>query len=440
MTSGQDQLASRGRSGKLPPVHEAWLPNQHTMYRPRHGKRQFGALISAGVFFCVPLLLLILGVRPEAFENRPLSQFPSLGQGWRFFTSLSPWAIDYLPFRENAIQAEDGISRGIFGEAPPNDQANESGPLQGPIPEPSQPDPERDKMRSAGYPEVLEGKKGWLYLGYDTLGACLPERPLNDVITALGKLRDVVQASGRQFVLVVAPDKTTAVPQYLPDNYVGKNCSSAVRAEFWRRVVAEDGAVDLRPALNSAAKRKGAPVYSSVDTHWTHDGGLVFTRAVAERIEPGVTSRWVTTPDQVLKEPGDLPPLLHHKQEYPLQTYKLATDGTTVRSRTIDKEFRAPLRLTQAPGTGVVATKVGLIADSFTLYATPYLAGGFQDITIVHSDTVGTDPHLVGRTMADQNVVVLELVERSLVAGINPLVDPGNVDIIGQELAKRPIR
>src|ERR1041384_4038912 len=208
------------------------------MYRPRHGKRQYGSLVCAGIFFFVPLLLLIVGVRPEAFENRPLTSFPNIAQGWGLFTGLSPWATAQLPFRESAIAAEDGISRNVFGEPPPNDQGDESGPLQGPIPAPAPVDPERDKMRTAGYPEVLEGKKGWLYLGYDTLGACLPERPLNDVIGALGRLRDVVQASGRQFVLVVAPDKTTAVPQYLPDEYTGKNCSADVRNQFSRRVVA----------------------------------------------------------------------------------------------------------------------------------------------------------------------------------------------------------
>jgi hypothetical protein len=123
-----------------------------------------------------------------------------------------------------------------------------------------------------------------------------------------------------------------------------------------------------------------------------------------------------------------------------LQTYKLAPDGKDVRSRTIDKEFRAPLRLSEPAGRGVVATKVGMIADSFTLFATPYLAGGFQDITIVHGDTVGTDPHLVGRTMADQNVVVVEVVERGLVSGINPLLDQANITVIAEELAKHPIR
>lgn len=439
MTASQGP-STRTQTSGLTSVHEAWLPSEHTMYRPRHGQRQLTALVSAGVFFCVPLLLLVIGVRPEAFENRPLSAFPGLGQGWQFFTSMSPWATDHLPFRESAISAEEGISRGIFGEPPPNGQGDESGPVQGPIPAPSPSDPERDKMRSAGYPKVLEGKNGWLYLGYDTLGACLPERPLNDVIGALGRLRDVVQASGRQFVLVVAPDKTTAVPQNLPADYTGKKCSSQVRSEFWRRVVAEDGTVDLRPALADAAKRTGAPVYSAIDTHWTHDGGLVFTRAVAERIEPGVTSAWTTEPDQVLQVAGDLPPLENHKQSYPLQTYTLAPDGHTVRSRTIDKEFRAPLHLTEAPGHGVVATKVGMVADSFTLFATPYLAGGFQDIDIVHSDTVGTDPHLVGRMLAAQNVVVVEVVERGLVSGINPLLDQNNISAIAEELAKRPIR
>src|SRR5262245_55331254 len=99
----------------LPPVHEAWLPREHSLHRPRHSQYQRVSLVSALVFFCAPVLLAIIGIRPEAIENRPLTPFPSPADGWGFFTNFDAWAIDHLPLREQAIDLEDAISRGIFG-------------------------------------------------------------------------------------------------------------------------------------------------------------------------------------------------------------------------------------------------------------------------------------------------------------------------------------
>lgn len=420
-----------------PAVHEAWLPTGHPLYRPRHSSRQRTALVCALIFFCVPALSLMVGVRPAEFENHRLAGFPGPSSGWGFFTGLQQWATDHLPLRQSAIRTADGISRGVFGEPP---KLGEQRPVAGPIaPEPSASDRDRERLRAAGFPKVIEGSQDWLYLGYDVLGACLPERQLGEVITSLRQLRDAVENSGRQFVLVVAPDKTTMVPQYLPPHYVGSQCAEQARAQFWQRVVAEAGAVDLRPALALAGQRRGAPVYSRADTHWTHEGGLAMTRALAERVQPGVTAAWRVTPAQVVQRPADLLLLTGRRVEYPLQTYDLATDGRTVRSRPVDGDFRTPTRLTQPPGRGVVASRTAMVADSFSLFASPYLAGGFADLTMVHVDVAGADARAVGATLADSEVVVVQAVERSLISGINPMLSPHAVSTIAAELARRPL-
>jgi len=423
----------------LPPVHEAWLPTEHPLYRPRHSSRQRTALVCALIFFCAPVLALGLGVRPAEFENHRLASFPSVASGWGFFTGLPQWATDHLPFRESAVSAADGISRGVFREPPRlGEQPPPQSPVAGPIaPSPSERD--RDELRAAGFPKVIEGAEGWLYLGYDVLGACLPERQLDDVIASLERLRAVVEDSGRQFVFVVAPDKTTMVPQYLPGRYVGSECAKQAREEFWRRAVGTAGAVDLRPALELAAVRRGAPVYGRADTHWTYEGGLAMTRAVAEAVRPGVTAAWRATPAAVVKRPADLLLLTGRRVEYPLQTYDLATDGTTIRSRPVPGDFRTPTKLSQPAGKGVVAAKAGMIADSFTLFAAPYLAGGFGELTLLHVDAVGADPRAAAAMLAESEVVVFQAVERSLIGGINPMLSPQAISIIGAELAKRPV-
>ena len=230
--------ASEAAAGLLPPVHESELPTEHSLYRPRHGTRQRTALISAAVFFLTPLFLLVVGVRPPPIENRELAEFPTPAAGWGMFTGLNPWATDHLPLRPEALAAADAVSRGLFGEPPPLGQGHPAeGPAPGPVAPPDPTDEDRERIREAGFPRVIEGSEDWLYLGYDMLGACLPERSLDEVIDALDRLRNEVESSGREFVLIVAPDKSTMVPDYLPKEYVGQRCASEARNAFWRRVI-----------------------------------------------------------------------------------------------------------------------------------------------------------------------------------------------------------
>jgi alginate O-acetyltransferase complex protein AlgJ len=422
----------------LPALHESWLPKEHSLYRPRHAKRQLTALISAAAFFCVPLLLLVIGVRPEVIENRRLASFPSPANGWEFFTGMNQWATDSLPLRGDAIHFEDWISRNLFGEAPPlDDRQPDRGPIQGPLVPPRGSDAE---ARSQGYPKVIEGRDGWHYLGYDIQGACRPDLPLSDVITALRRLRSIVEESGRQFVFVVAPDKSTMVPEHLPANYVGSGCAPGAAAALWQRLIVDTGVVDLRSTLESVRRNTGEPIYAKADTHWTYTGGLVMTTAIAERIQPGVTSSWRVVPGQEVTRAGDLPPLIGRHEDYTVRYFDLQPDGRTTRSRMFDVDLRSALDLSQPVTSGVVVPSVVMMADSFTEPALPYLAAGFSNMTVVHTDTVRASPHEVAQVVAAKDVVVFEAVQRSLAGGTNALLTKDVLDALAAELAKSPRR
>ncbi|MBP2340024.1 hypothetical protein JOF41_006202 [Saccharothrix coeruleofusca] len=422
----------RARS-PLPALPESFLPREHALYRPRHADRQRTALVTAAVFFCVPLLLLVLGVRPGEFENRKLAEFPSPADGWGFFTGLNQWANDHLPLREQAVAAQDGISRGLFGEAPKFERPQGGvGPVQPPE------DPSLDRPEPTAYVDVIEGKGNWLYLGHDIKDACRPALPTDEVFTRLARLRAAVEASGRRFVLVVAPNKTTMVPEYLPARYFGQECFTKARDNFWNNVVARTGALDLRPALRESAQRVGRPVYTEKDTHWTNEGGLVMARAITNAVKPGTSASWKVEQAGQVERASDLPPLLGRSDREMVQSYDISPDGKNVRSREVPGDPRQPQRVTQPPAPGVVNAKVGLLGDSFSFYVVRYLVAGFTDITLQHVDAVTTDPHQVGRMLADNDVVVLEAAERNLVGGINSILNPQVIDAIAEELAKRP--
>lgn len=418
----------------LPPLPESWLPNEHPLYRPRHG-RQGQALIAALVFFLIPPLLLVSGVRAPDFENRRLAEFPSPADGWSFFTGLEAWATDHLPLRDAAVQANDAISRAVFGEPP--HYAHAPSPDRGPVGVPAQPD-DTSKSPQTGYQRVIEGVDGWLYLGLDVRGACYPQRSLAAVSRSLARLRAGVEASGRRFVLVVAPNKSTMVPQYLPETYAGRECAAVATRKFWSEVVPAAQAVDLRARLTEAAENQLGPVYTQYDSHWTHLGALVMTAAIADAAEPGITRSWRMLPGRWVSYPGDLPPLIGRTAQAPNRLYDLAPDGERVLSRPIGTGFRTPLRLAQPSGPGVVSEPTGMIADSFTQSALPYLAGGFGEVTLMHSSMAAKDPAGVGRMLAESDVVVVEVAERDLVSGSSPMVSRNVIDEITTQLAAYP--
>ncbi|EHK88994.1 hypothetical protein SacazDRAFT_02851 [Saccharomonospora azurea NA-128] len=420
----------------LPPTPESWLPQEHNLYRPRHSAKQRTALVCAIVFFLAPALSFVLGVRAEPFENRALHDFPNPGDGWSFFTAFPAWATDHLPLREAGVEAADAVGTGLFGD-PPGTQSGARSGTAGVQPE----DEPKQVVPRELFPRVISGKDDWLFLGEDIASKCFPVMDVDRIVAALNKLRTAVEASGRDFVLVVAPNKTTIMTEHLPDDYVGKDCADARSAEFWRRLPAEAGAIDLREPLRHTAEQLDTDVYSAVDTHWNFAGGLTMTYAVAEQISPGITSTWQVERSKLRDWPADLLRLLGRSEKWDLHEYTLAPDGEKDRTRYIASDFKVPLR-TQQFGkevTGVYGGSVGVVADSFTQFASPFLAATNRNLVIAHSDTVAQgDPARIAELLGDRDVVVFEFVERILANGGSSLLRDDVIDAIGTALADNP--
>jgi alginate O-acetyltransferase complex protein AlgJ len=426
-------------------VHESWLPREHSLYRPRHGSQRI-ALICALVFFFGPMAAWVVAGPSETNENRARNGFPSLADGWAFFTGLSPWANDQLAFKADAVDAANFVSRHLFGEPAPFDR-NVQVPAPGPVappptPQAPGPDPSQEPghQPSSGFPQVIEGRSGWLYLGYDMQGKCQPSQSLDQIVGNLQRLRQAVEQSGRRLVLVVAPDKSTVVPEYLPSSYGGKDCANQLRPLFWSRLAREVGVLDLRASLQGDASRLGRPDYFQLDTHWTFTGALTMTRALVDRIEPGRTSSWRELPGVRWSGNADLPTLIGTTGRNETTRPGLAPDGGADRTSEIASDFRTPLVLRSDPVRGMVTTKTAMIADSYTQFASGYLAASFADLSITHVEVLLRDAQGVADRLAGAETVVVEVVERHLAAGVSPITNPGYLDTIVATLAAHPYR
>ena len=404
--------------------------------------------MAAVAFLLVPAVAFVLGVRPAAFENRALAAFPAVTEGWGFLGGLPPWASDHLPLRQQAVQAADGISRGVFGEPFPFGARTGSG-IVGPVAAaagdatPAAPDgvsvPRAD---SEGldplYPPVIPGLGGWDYLGDDVVRGCRPTLSPDAVIVQLLQLKAAVEASGRTFVLVVPPNKSSVVTENLPASFLGSDCLSATRDAFWARAAAV-AAVDLRRPLADMARVLGPEaVYFPEDSHWTFRGGLLLTQVLAQLIDPAATASWRTSSGPAYTGSADLPPLVGRTGVDETPTIGLSPDGGHDRTRYDLSADARTVRLSSQPGTGTIDVPVSIIGDSYSQWATPFLAATFTDATVVRINSPGQTTAQFASAVASGHVVAVALVERIVTTGYGPLFDPSTMAAVLSALAAAP--
>ncbi|AOS60909.1 alginate O-acetyltransferase AlgX-related protein [Actinoalloteichus hymeniacidonis] len=418
---------------RLPEVHEAWLPKEHDLYRPRHGGRQLLALLAALLFFGAPVFSFLLGSRATEIENRALVDFPNIMHGWGFFTEFPQWSIDYLPFRESAINAADTVSHVVFGESVSLNGGDDAG--SGPI----TPGPGGDDDRRIAYPNVIEGSDGWLYLGSDVDSRCNRERSLDEVIDALQRLRTGIEASGREFVLVIAPDKTTAVPEHLPEDYAGKRCATEAATEFWNELPEATDAIDLREPLRERSAELGRPIYYPLDSHWMDEGAITMLTEVAEELKPGSTAAVTTDEHEIWESDADLPVLLGQKEQRAGMTYRIRPDGQTDNTHGLNYRLDEPEHFSVGPLAGMNTDRTAIIGDSFLAASSRYVSGFFSDVTLQYYGTLSDDPRSVIDMLIGQETIVIEVVERNLVGGTAPFLESEMIDRITADLGANPI-
>ena len=163
----------------------------------------------------------------------------------------------------------------------------------------------------------------------------------------LKRLHTAIEASGRKLVISVIPDKSTAVPQNLPENFAFKNCSEEHRREFWQEIVASKVPfVDLREPLAAAERAARHPMYLKLNTHWNMQGAAVWTKSILAALDPrliegmaipGVDegtpsneSPFVAGP--VIDVPGDLTVMLGAPRTEPMPQIALRRKGVTLSS------------------------------------------------------------------------------------------------------------
>jgi hypothetical protein len=406
--------------------------------RPRLPRRPL-ALLLALAFFFTPLGAFVFGVRPEPLENRPLAEFPATSAGWDFIPQFTAWATDHLPLRGEAIRGNATLSERLFDEAPSYRTDPGGGPAAGvPSGESTSDDVEVE------YPQVIEGRDGWLYFGGDVSNLCDATRGVDEVLDRLDRLARAVESSGRRFVVTVAPDKSSFLPDRLPETYLGRSCAEERRGEFWKAVTASppDGYLDLRSVLEDEQDRTDAPLYRPTDSHWNDRGSAVFALELARTLDPRLVGSTTVVPTGTTSAPGDLGAMIGHPSDDEFEGVSLDRPGVApVERDTLDlpdmpyepETFRAST--TDAP---LFEQRTLLLGDSFSSASGTMLGRFFADLTLLHSEVAREKPQMAADAMVQSEVVVFEIVERTISADGGALLDDASLAAAEQTLAANP--
>jgi alginate O-acetyltransferase complex protein AlgJ len=291
-----------------------------------------------------------------------------------------------------------------------------------------------DRLRASPVAEVVLGTHGWLYY-VGPAGEKLLDRhvrgrePLSQ--DELDRWREFLlerarrfRSIGARYVFVIAPNKESIYPEYLPE-WIGPSVGPSHLDQLMAHMksATDVTVIDLRPAL--LAEKKVSVVYFKADTHWNTRGAYAAYREITRVLAPdfpALTARsWRSLGPTPIERTGlDMARMIGLIPEPSEADFVLDHDACGV-PHPVPIPIPADLqsRLTaptlayrcDAPG-GVDAV---LFQDSFGTALTPILAESFRSTTSFRT-TAGTNAS-IGYGMPEKlkaNLVVEILAERSI--------------------------
>ncbi len=142
-------------------------------------------------------------------------------------------------------------------------------------------------------PIVLIGKQGWLFMGkqnervdeiryYRSLEPFSPEE-LEHWRLALEKRRDWLAARGIRYLFVIAPNKSTIYPEFLPGHIRPARPQSRLdRLVDYLQKHSDCSILDLRGAMLAAKKER--LIYRKTDSHWNKYGAYLAYREIMKTL------------------------------------------------------------------------------------------------------------------------------------------------------------
>jgi hypothetical protein len=374
------------------------------MNPPRHINR-LSDLVLVGVFalaLWLPTLCSLCGFQKTGAidEYRPLAAFPGLSVNAvnleAFARRFEAYYNDHFGGRKLLIAAHLKIKHALF-------------PLD------------------LGH-NVLAGRDGWLYFsGEDmidnhrgTAKFTLPQLRAWRVL--LEKRRDWLAARGIKYLFVIAPNKESVYPEYLPGWLKPFSATKLDQFMDYMRVHSTVEILDLRPALWEA--RQHGPAYYKTDSHWNLLGAFAACESIITKVSSQIPGLKPVALDnfEIQREcrpGGDLARLAGEtallddniyvftpKNQSPkLEFHTVGTKEIYYRQFGIIPIFETPVAIINSQYTDHAI----VFGDSFAAGLEPFLGHHFGQVLFLQKDF---NPETIGQ---DKPVLVIsEMLERNL--------------------------
>jgi hypothetical protein len=273
-------------------------------------------------------------------------------------------------------------------------------------------------------PKVIIGRAGWLFYNDVPVDCDRAIRPLTPGQLAawqhlLEARRDWLAERGIRFLFVIAPDKQTIYPEYLPRQLFSRHVEGIRQHQLMEhlRRHSDVPVVDLRGPLREAKERER--VYHKTDSHWNDRGAFVASQNIIAALSPWFDGMQPSAHTAFQEETrtgfGDcafLLNILDWRQEEELHL----TPRVAPRTRVTEPSTPGPL---QPAEFRVVMEQDNLrlpqalvFRDSFGDALIPFLAEHFRRTVYIWQDYPTFDRELVEKEHPD--VVLQEMVERKL--------------------------
>ena len=250
-----------------------------------------------------------------------------------------------------------------------------------------------------GTDDVILGKDGWLFYGTtveDYTGlAPMSQRELFAAARNLALIQEACTAEGKTFAFVIAPNKNSLYPEFMPDLGV---VAKQTDAQKLLNALAEMGvnAVDLYAAFGEEEE----PLYFAHDSHWNSRGAALGADCINNAL--GRESNYFD---------GEFSTAVSHNGDLYEMLYPAFTDLETDPVYGGELNFTYESNATRADSVTLLTASQGegsllCYRDSFGNLLYPYLANSFGSCTFSRATAYDLE--------TEAEFIVIELVERNL--------------------------
>ncbi len=271
--------------------------------------------------------------------------------------------------------------------------------------------------------QVILGKEGWLYYTGDSSVedyrgiTQFDEDKLQRWLFAFELKRKWLELQGIKYLFVIAPNKESVYPEYLPNSLGTRVRNETALDDFlgYFKKYSKVGIIDLRPDLLAA--KKDRILYFRTDTHWNNYGAFIGYRTIMQyvagwfpRIRIFSRHDFAITPQN--RRAGDLADLMggaeflkesefYFKPLRPFSSYEDSCNGTDPLVNVMKKND------TSLP-------RALIFRNSFANALVPFLSENFQFIQFYWQLWGPDTPINEMISQTKPNVVIEETVERLL--------------------------